>query len=82
MVLECEIEPPLDELYGNEHVKKLTLAYCKIMLGTIRGKYDGITLPGGGSVSKDIGQEGQQELDKLMENLRAETAFGQEIFFA
>ena len=82
MVLECEIEPPLDELYGNEHVKKLTLAYCKIMLGTIRGKYDGITLPGGGSVTKDIGQEGQQELDKLLENLRAETAFGQEIFFA
>jgi hypothetical protein len=82
MVLECEIEPPLDELYGNEHVKKLTLAYCKIMLGTIRGKYDGISLPGGGSVTKDIGQEGQQELDKLMENLRAETAFGQEIFFA
>ena len=55
MVLECEIEPPLEELYGNEHVKKLTLAFCKVMLGTIRGKYEGITLPGGGSVSKDIG---------------------------
>lgn len=55
MVLECEIEPPLDELYCNEHVKKLTLAYCKIMLGQIRGKYDGISLPGGGSVSKEIG---------------------------
>ena len=82
MVLECEIEPPLDELYYNEHVKKLTLAYCKIMLGQIRGKYDGITLPGGGNVSKEIGQEGQQELDKILENLRAEVSLGQEVFFA
>lgn len=52
------------------------------MLGTIRGKYEGITLPGGGSVTKDIGAEGKEELDKVIENLRAETAFGQEIFFA
>ena len=82
MVLECEIEPPLDELYGNEHVKKLTLAYCKIMLGTIRGKFDGITLPGGGTVSKDIGAEGKEELEKTMESLRTETAGMPEIFFA
>jgi hypothetical protein len=81
-VIEAEIEPPLDELYCNEHVKKLTLAYCKIMLGQIRGKYEGITLPGGGNVSAKIGDEGQQELDKIVENLRAETSFGQEVFFA
>jgi hypothetical protein len=33
-------------------------------------------------VSKEIGAEGKEELAKLEENLRAETAFGQEIFFA
>lgn len=82
MVIEIEVEPPLDELYCNEHVKRLTLAYCKIMLGQIRTKFDNITLPGGGSVSKDILSEGKEELEKIMENLRAETAFGQEIFFA
>ena len=82
MVLEVECEPPISELLGNEHVKRLTLAFCKQMLGTIRSKFDGITLPGGGSVSKDIGQEGKEELDKILENLRAETAFGQEFFFA
>ena len=82
MVIEGEIEPPLEELYYNEHVKKLTLAYCKIMLGQIRGKYDGINLPGGGTVSKDIGAEGKEELDKIMENLRAEVSFGQEVYFA
>ena len=82
ILLEVEIEPPLDELYSTEHVKRLTLAYAKIMLGTIRGKYEGITLPGGGSVSKDIGAEGKEELDKALENLRTETAGMPEIFFA
>ena len=82
MVIEAEIEPPLEELYCNEHVKRMTLAYCKIMLGQIRGKFDGIGLPGGGNVSKEIGAEGKEELDKIVENLRAETSFGQEIFFA
>lgn len=82
ILLEVEIEPPLDELYSNEHVRRLTLAYCKIMLGAVRGKYDGITLPGGGSVSKDIGAEGKEELDKTLENLRSETAGMPEVFFA
>lgn len=82
MVLEIEVEPPIEELYCNEHVKKLTLAFCKIMLGQIRGKYEGITLPGGGNVAAKIGDEGQQELEKILENLKAETAFGQEVFFA
>ena len=48
----------------------------------MRGKYDGITLPGGGSVSKDIGAEGKEELEKTMENLRSETAGMPEVFFA
>lgn len=82
MVIEAEIEPPLDEMYSNEHVKRMTLAYCKIILGQIRGKYDGINLPGGGTVSKEIGAEGKEELQNILENLRAETAFGQEVFFA
>ena len=82
ILLEVEIEPPLDELYANEHVKRLTLAYCKILLGEIRGKYDGINLPGGGTVSKEIGQEGKEELEKTLENLRSETAGMPEIFFA
>lgn len=82
MVLEVECEPPLQELYYEEHVKRLTLAYCKIMLGEIRGKYDSVGLVAGGTVSKEIGQEGKEELDKIMENLRAETSFGQAFFFA
>ena len=43
---------------------------------------DGITLPGGGQVSKDIGAEGKEELNQIMENLRSEVSLGQEVFFA
>ena len=39
-------------------------------------------MPGGGNVSAKIGDEGQQELDKILENLRAEVSMGQEVFFA
>ena len=33
MVLEVECEPPIHELLSEEHVKKLTLANAKIILG-------------------------------------------------
>ena len=80
--LECEIEPPVWELYSEEHVKRLTLAYCKVILGAVRGKFEGINLPGGGSISKEIGAEGKEELKEIMDNLRAEISFGQEVYFA
>ena len=82
MILEVECEPPVWELYQEEHVKRLTLAYAKIILGNVRGKYDGITLPGGGSITKDIGAEGKEELNQIMENLRKECAGMPEVYFA
>ena len=82
MVLEVECEPPIHELLSEEHVKRLTLSYSKIILGNVRGKYDGITLPGGGSVTKDIGAEGKEELKEIMDTLRAETAGMPEVYFA
>lgn len=82
MVLEVECLPPLEELYQEEYVRKLALAECMILLGQIRGKFEGINLPGGGSVSKEIGAEGKEMKDKLMESLRADTAGMPEIWFA
>ena len=61
MVLEVECEPKPEELYCVEHVKRLTLAYAKVILGQIRNKFTGINLPGGGSVNGDIGNEGKEE---------------------
>ena len=36
ILITCECEPPVEELLGNEYVKKLLLAKCKIQLGDIR----------------------------------------------
>lgn len=82
MVLEVECEQKLEELYCVEHVRRLTLAYAKIMLGQIRNKFTGINLPGGGSVNGDIGNEGKEELQQIMENLRSECAGMPEVYFA
>lgn len=73
-VLECEIEPQLWELYSNEYVRKLTFARAKILLGTIRGKYSSITLPGGGTLDgASLKQEGQTEEKELIDNIRQES---------
>jgi DNA polymerase-3 subunit gamma/tau len=32
-------EPPIEEYYGNEYCRRLILAECKILLGTIRKKF-------------------------------------------
>ena len=76
ILMECEVEPPLSELYGNEYVKRLTLAYAKILLGTVRSKFQNVQLPGGGTVNTEIGNEGREELDKIMENIRTDESKG------
>ena len=81
MVLTVQVEPPLWELYGDIMVRRLALAWAKIILGQIRGKFEGITLPGGGNVSKEIGAEGKEELEKLEERLKTDRSRGQEWFF-
>ena len=69
MLLTCQVIPPMEELYGNEYVKRLALAHAKILLGTIRKKFAGVTLPGGGQIDTSIGDEGKEELNQIMENI-------------
>ena len=76
ILLTCELEPPLDELYGNEYVRRLVLAYAKILLGTIRKKFSSVQLVGGGQIDTSIGDEGREELNTLMENIRADESRG------
>lgn len=73
--IQCEVVPPDDELYGNEYIKRLTLAYAKITIGTIRKKFTSVTLPGGGQIDITIGDEGKEELKILIENIRKEEGF-------
>jgi hypothetical protein len=73
-VIECEIEPPLWQLYSNEYVRRLTMAHAKVLLGTIRSKYSNISLPGGGQLDgASMKQEGQLELKELIDNIRQES---------
>lgn len=75
-IITCEIEPPLEELYSNEYVQRLALANAKILLGEIRGKFTGISLPGGGGVSTALKDEGTKELAALIASIRKDESFG------
>ena len=77
ILLTCQCEPPLEELYGNEYVKRLALAQAKMLLGTVRSKFKGMTLLGGGTVDYEIGDRGREEWDKLIEEIQRDEAKGQ-----
>ena len=80
--LTVECEPPLCELYGNEYVKRLVLAYAKILLGTVRSKFTGVQLVGGGQLNTAIGDQGQQELQHLIETIKKDESRGNMFFIA
>ena len=82
MALTVECEPPLAELYGNEYVKRIVLAYAKILLGTVRSKFTGVQLVGGGQVNTAIGDQGQQELQNLIATIRKDESRGNMFFIA
>ena len=57
---------------GKQWIKKYTLALCKVLLGSIRGKYASMPIPNG-EVSLDgdtLRSEGAAERDALIAELR------------
>lgn len=80
ILMEVECEPTVDELYGEEYFRRIVLANCKIMLGTIRSKFGSVQLIGGGNINTDIGQEGREELNNIIENIMRDTSIGQQCF--
>ena len=80
ILLTAECEPPVDEIYGEEYFRRLVLANCKIMLGDIRAKFGSVQLVGGGNINADIGQEGRDELNQLIENILRDTSIGQQFY--
>ena len=77
MLIRCECEPPLEELYGNNYFKRIVLAKCKILLGTVRSKFQNVQLVGGAQIDTSIKEEGQQELDKILEQIQTDESIGQ-----
>jgi hypothetical protein len=59
---------------GREWIRKMTLAMCKEVLGTIRRKMKTIPIPGGGDLQMDgddLVSEGRQEQEALETELRS-----------
>ena len=77
MLLTCQVIPPYEVLYGNEYVKKLSLAFAKMLLGTIRKKFGSVQLLGGAQLDTSIGDEGKAEYDSIMENIIRDEGKGQ-----
>ena len=77
ILLTCTCEQPIEEYFGNEYVRRLVLAEAKILLGTIRKKFQNINLTGGASIDTSIGDEGKEEKQQIMENIIKDEARGQ-----
>jgi len=80
--LTCNQEPPIEEYYGNEYCRRLILAECKILLGTIRKKFASVQLIGGGTIDTSIGDEGKEEKQAALEDLIKSESRGQCCYIA
>ena len=76
ILLTCNQEPPIEDYYGNEYVRRLVLAEAKILLGTVRKKFQNINLVAGGSIDTSIGDEGKEEKAAILENIIKEESCG------
>lgn len=70
IVLRCDYIRDKTYLYGEDFVKRLALAYAKKIIGLVRTKFTGVNFPGGGSLNEDLLQEGKDEEEKLMEEIK------------
>jgi hypothetical protein len=69
IILGLKIVPSEEDLVGELYVKILALAKAKMMLGVIRKKFDGVQLPGGGTIDSSIGDEGKEQWDKAFDEI-------------
>lgn len=71
IILECFTVRDEDELLGEDYVKRLAVALTKQMVGQVRAKFgSGITFPGGGQVDSKILDEGKEEYNAILEELK------------
>lgn len=73
----CYQEPPLEQILGEDYFLRMCIAQVKMIVGTVRKKYSGVNLLGGGTVDTEIYNEGKEEWDKLVEELQKSEGIGQ-----
>ena len=82
IVATCFVEPPIEELLGEDYFLRLSLAETKIIVGTIRKKFQGTQLLGGGTIDTEIFNEGKEERDKLIEEIQKCEGIGQSFYLS
>lgn len=75
-VISCYVERPIRDIIKELWVQRYALALTKIVIGRVRGKFQGVSLLGGGSFNYDLLEEGRQEKEKLEEELKTGAAPG------
>lgn len=64
-LLKCYVERPIRDILKEPWVQQYALALTKIVVGRVRGKFQGVSLLGGGSFNYDLLQEGREEKTAL-----------------
>jgi hypothetical protein len=75
-IIACYVERPLRDIIKEQWVYQYALALCKITVGTIRGKYQGTNLFGGGTINAAIIEDGKAEKQRLEDTLMQQGAAG------
>jgi hypothetical protein len=69
-LLKCYVERPIRDILKEPWVQQYALALTKIVVGRVRGKFQGVSLLGGGSFNYDLLQEGREEKAQLEKELK------------
>ena len=69
IVVEAQCVRSDDKQFGDNWVKAMALAKAKIVLGTVRGKFSDVSLPGGGKINDSDKDEGRTDEERLMTEL-------------
>lgn len=69
-LLTCYVERPIKDILKEPWVQQYALALTKIVIGRVRGKFQGVSLLGGGSFNYDLLQEGRDEKAQLEKELK------------
>jgi hypothetical protein len=68
-IVTCYVERPLTDIIKEQWVYQYALALTKIAIGTVRGKYQGTQLFGGGIINAAILEDGKAERTELERKL-------------
>jgi len=81
-MLEVETKIDAEYLYDSDWVEDYATQKCKYLIGEIRSKYSGATLPGIGATlnGETMKSEAKEEMDRLKEQLLSEEAEGWPLF--